>query len=75
MVGFKCISIEEQKYSYPSYWIVNSNDELSAILGFIYDDFDFIPVVEEEKIVSMYRNMQKNEDETNEKIVGETYLH
>ena len=75
MVGFRCISIEEQKYSYPSYWIVNSNDELSVILGSIYDDFDFIPVVEEEKIVSMYRNMQKNEDETNEKIVGETYLH
>lgn len=75
MVGFRCISIEEQKYKYPSYWIVNSNDDLNIILGSIYDDFDFIPVVEEEKIVRMYRRIQKNEDETDEALIGEVYLH
>ena len=26
LVGFRCISIVENRYSYPSYWIVNSND-------------------------------------------------
>ena len=75
MVGFRCISIQENKYSYPSYWIVNSNDDLKTIIGSIYDDFEFIPVVEEERIVRMYRNMQKNEDETDEALIGEVYLH
>ena len=75
MVGFRCISIQENKYSYPSYWIVNSNDDLKTIIGSIYDDFVFIPVVEEERIVRMYRNMQKNEDETDEALIGEVYLH
>lgn len=75
MVGFRCISIEEKKYNYPSYWIVNSNDDLKTILGSIYDDFDFIPVVEEERIVRMYKRMQKNEDETDEALIGEVYLH
>jgi hypothetical protein len=75
MVGFRCISIVENRYSYPSYWIVNSNDDLKTILGSIYDDFAFIPVVEEERIVRMYRNMQKNEDETDEELIGEVYLH
>lgn len=75
MVGFRCISNVENRYSYPSYWIVNSNDDLKTILGSIYDDFAFIPVVEEERIVRMYRNMQKNEDETDEALIGEVYLH
>ena len=75
MVGFRCISNVENSYSYPSYWIVNSNDDLKTILGSIYDDFVFIPVVEEERIVRMYRNMQKNEDETDEALIGEIYLH
>ncbi len=74
IVGFRCISIEN-RYNYPSYWIVNSNDDLKTILGSIYDDFAFIPVVEEERIVRMYRNMQKNEDETDEALIGEVYLH
>jgi hypothetical protein len=77
MVGFRCISIEEKKYNYPSYWIVNSNDDLKTILGSIYDDFDFIPVIEEEKIVRMYKRMQKNdsERENDEALIGEVYLH
>lgn len=83
MVGFRCISNIEKsdphysypRYSYPSYWIVNSNDDLKTILGSIYDYFEFIPVVEEERIVRMYRNMQKNEDETDEALIGEVYLH
>jgi hypothetical protein len=75
MVGFRCIQIEEKKYSYPSYWIVNSNDDLNIILGSVYDDFEFIPLVEEERIVRMYRRMQKNADETDEALIGEVYLH
>lgn len=33
---FRCISIEEKRYNYPSYWIVNSNDDLKTIIGSIY---------------------------------------
>jgi len=72
MVGFRCVSTEEKKYIYPSYWIVNSNDDLKTILGSLYDDFEFYPLVDEERIVRMYRNMQKNEDEA---LIGEVYLH
>lgn len=76
MVGFRCIQIGgEQHYKYPSYWIVNSNDDLKTIIGSIYDDFEFVPVVDEERILQMYRRMQKNEDETDTELVGEAYLH
>ncbi len=76
MVGFRCIQIGgEQNYKYPSYWIVNSNDDLKTIIGSIYDDFEFVPVVDDEKILRMYRRMQKNEDETDTELVGEAYLH
>jgi hypothetical protein len=75
MIGFRCISTEEKRYIYPSYWIVNSNDDLKTIIGSVYDDFEFIPVTEEERIDRMYRRMQKNEDETDEALIGESYLH
>ena len=75
LICFRCISIQEKKYTYHSYWIVNSNDDLKTILGSLYDDFHFTPVVEQERIVRMYRNMQKNEDESDTELIGEVYLH
>jgi len=78
LVGFRCVHYsnpEEKRYRYPSYWIVNSNDDLKTIIGSLYDDFDFTPVVDEERIVRMYRRMKKNEDENDEGLIGEVYLH
>jgi len=79
MVGFRCVSHPDidnvTHYRYPSYWIVNSNDDLKTILGSLYDDFDFIPVTEPDRIVRMLRRMEKNEDETDEALVGEVYVH
>jgi hypothetical protein len=78
MVVFRCVyygNPEENRYRYHSYWIVNSNDDLKTIIGSLYDDFDFIPVVDEERIVRMFRRMQKNEDENDQGLVGESYLH
>jgi len=79
MVCFRCISYIDidnvTHYRYLSYWIVNSNDELNSILGSLYDDFDFISLEEPEKIVRMLRRMEKNEDENDDALVGEVYLH
>ena len=75
MVGFRCISNVENSYSYPSYWIVNSNDDLKTILGSLYDDFEFILLVNNEQINKMLKKMEKNEDETDEALIGEVYLH
>lgn len=79
MVGFRCVSHIDSNnathYRYPSYWIVNSNDELKTILGSLYDDFEFISVEEPERIVRMLRRMEKNEDENDSELIGEVYLH
>lgn len=79
MVGFRCVSHPDidnvTHYRYPSYWIVNSNDELKTILGSLHDDFDFIPVTEPDRIVRMLRRMEKNEDENDDALIGEVYLH
>lgn len=74
MVCFRCIIVnaETKEYKYPSYWIVNSNDNLQTILGSLYDDYEFTEV---ENIVEMYQNMRKNENENDETLVGEVYLH
>jgi hypothetical protein len=75
LTGFRCISNVENSYNYPSYWIVNSNDDLKTILGSLYDDFEFILLVNEEQINKMLKRMEKNEDETDEALIGEVYLH
>lgn len=74
MVCFRCILIdnETKTYDYPSYWIVNSNDDIKQILGSIYDDYDFVSTSD---IPSLLKKMEKNENDNNETIIGETYLH
>jgi len=74
MVCFRCILIDKETktYDYPSYWIVNSNDELKQILGSVYDDYDFVST---DDISGLLKKMEKNENEEDENIVGETYLH
>jgi len=79
IVGFRCVSHVDidnvTHYRYPSYWVVNSNDELKTILGSFYDDFDFISVEQPERIVRMLRRMEKNDDENDNDLIGEVYLH
>ena len=77
MVCFRCILVDKdaKKYRYPSYWIVNSNDDLSTILGSQYEDFDFIRVEENDAIAILLNRMHKNENETDNAFVGEQYLH
>lgn len=81
MVCFRCIIVNKDlnektinEYKYPSYWIVNSNDDLKTILGPIYEDFYFIEVKEEEAIKKMLKRMEK-ESEDNDVVIGEAYVH
>jgi hypothetical protein len=74
MVCFRCILTDKETktYDYPSYWIVNSNDDLKQILGSIYDDYEFITTSD---ISGLLKKMEKNENEEDETIIGEVYLH
>lgn len=77
MICFRCILInkETNEYRYPSYWIVNSNDDIKIILGSLYDDYDFILVEGNNAINKMLKKMEKNEDENDDALIGELYLH
>ena len=77
MVCFRCILINDEtnEYVYPSYWIVNSNDDLKTILGNQYDDFDFVLVNEEEQINNLLKKIERNENEEDSSLIGEIYLH
>jgi hypothetical protein len=77
MVCFRCILVNKEikEYKYPSYWILNSNDDVKNILGSLYDDYDFILVEEDEAIDNLLKKMEKNEDDNDDNLVGEVYLH
>jgi hypothetical protein len=74
MVCFRCILTDKdtRTYNYPSYWIVNSNDDLKEILGSLYDDYDFVST---SNIQDLLKQMEKNENEDDNSIIGEVYLH
>jgi hypothetical protein len=77
MICFRCILVNKDtnEYRYPSYWIVNTNDDLKTVLGSLYDDYDFIDVEGDEAVSKMLKKMEKNEDENDEALIGEVYLH
>ena len=77
MICFRCILVnkETNEYRYPSYWVVNTNDDLKTILGSQYDDYDFIAVTEPEAISKLLKKMERNEDENDDALIGEVYLH
>jgi hypothetical protein len=69
MVCFRCYKNENNNYSYPSLWIVNSNDDIKDIIESNYDDYNYI---EEKDVVTFLQNMQKVEDEN---CIEEAYVH
>jgi len=77
IVCFRCILVnkETNEYSYPSYWIVNSNDDIKTILGSLYDDYEFNLVEKDNEITSLLNKMEKNENEDDDSLIGEIYLH
>jgi hypothetical protein len=77
MICFRCVLVNKEikQYNYPSYWIVNSNDDIKTILGSLYEDYDFNVVDEEDAISYLLKQMEKNEDENDESLIGEVYVH
>jgi hypothetical protein len=77
IVCFRCIltNKETNEYNYPSYWIVNSNDDIKTILGSLYDDYEFNLVEDQNEITNLLKKMQKNENEEDDSLIGEIYLH
>lgn len=77
LVCFRCILVDKNtnEYKYPSYWIVNTNDDLKIILGNRYDDYDFIALEDDKAINNMLKKMEKNEDDNDESFIGEAYIH
>ena len=74
MICFRCIRTDTDPitYKYPSLWIVNSNDDIKKIIGTLYDDFEFIEVIDNKDI--FYKNMEKmNSDD--KFLIGESYVH
>ena len=60
-------------YSYPSYWIVNSEDPLEKIIGSLYEDFEFTEINENGKD-NFYIEFQKIKIE-DESLITEAYVH
>lgn len=78
MVCFRCILVDKEvkEYTYPSYWIVNSNDDIKSIMGTLYDDYEFILVDNEDEIRHFLKKIERtDEDEENDSLIGEVYLH
>lgn len=77
LVCFRCILVDKEsnEYRYPSYWIVNTNDDVKTMLGTTYDDYEFISLEDDEAISNMLKKMEKNEDDNDELLIGEVYLH
>ena len=71
MICFRCFSHNDGTYTYPSYWIVNSNEPLQNIIGTIYDDFEFTECHDKEVF---YKYMHKMNPEE-ENLVTERYVH
>ena len=69
---FRCYqpNLDELKYEYKSYWIVNTTEPIKNIIGSLYDDFEFVEISSD--------NLQKNiikESKDNENCLIEKYVH
>lgn len=64
MVCFRCVVIDVDActYTYQSYWMVNSRDPISTILGSLYDDYEFVKVEGDDEIAQVMQVMEKRED-------------
>jgi hypothetical protein len=75
MICFRCFKndVVPVTYSYPSYWIVNSEDPLEKIIGSLYEDFEFTEIDENSKD-NFYIEIQKIKVD-DESLITEAYVH
>ena len=74
MICFRCYqqtATQVNTYQYPSLWIVNSNDQVSSIIGSLSEDFVFNDVPDP---AAFYSLIQKMDPET-ENLMAESYVH
>ena len=81
MICFRCMQNPEtvsnptmSTYSYPSIWIVNTNDPINSILGSVSEDYDFVEITNEQLISDLLINIRKMNEET-PGLIGEAYVH
>ena len=70
LVCFRCFSSENNTYKYPSLWIVNSNDQLSEIIGSFYEDFTYNEVNDIKDFLSNFRKIDNDDN-----LLDEAYVH
>ena len=74
-VCFRCVvNSSEKKYSYPSMWIINSSDNISKIIGSMYEDFDFVEITSEQ-IKQFHFDFRKTDFDISPNIIEEIYAH
>lgn len=71
MICFRCHKVGSN-YEYKSKWIVNTNEQVSIVIGTLYDDFEFTDISSE--IEDFVKSMEKL-DENTEGLIGEAYVH
>jgi hypothetical protein len=79
MICFRCYKVGDN-YEYESLWIVNTNDELTDVIGDFVNDFDFVPVNTEQLDTFLSNIEKKNTEETpfvedNRTLIDEVYIH
>lgn len=81
MICFRCWKNQhETKYKYDSFWIVNTNEPISNVIGSLAEDFDFIESTDIDDFINQIKKLP--ESESNEPIwineytcIGESYVH
>lgn len=74
MCVFRCNKVGDKVYQYSGHWIVNTNDELSKMLGSRFEDFEWIEVnTDDDK--NTFLNEFKKSPEDSETVISEEYVH
>jgi hypothetical protein len=75
MICFRCYQHQNETntYTYPSLWILNSNDCITNILGSSADDYKLTEILPEQ-IDNFLKSFEKITDETTN-IIAENYVH
>jgi hypothetical protein len=71
LVCFRCFSSEHNTYTYPSLWIVNSNEPLSEIIGSVYEDFNYTEVSDIKDFLTKFRKIEVDDS----LLLDEGYVH
>lgn len=71
LVCFRCFSSEHNTYTYPSLWIVNSNEPLSEIIGSVYEDFNYTEINDITDFLTKFRKIEVDDP----LLLDEGYVH